>query len=250
MNPPGSSCRSSLVSKVIMPGLLDQVEPERHQHAPRGGTSAAASDQRRCRPPGTRRWTLSASSGARLDGRDRSRPRVVTGRPDRPWSRTPRDWQAAMDPSFEDVWRRADTVPGWLKRGQAALLWDEALALPAAATVLEIGSHQGRSTVVLGERCGDRRAGDRRGPVRRGQALRRAVDPGQARGHLAENDLTVWWSRPDYSTRLRPTWRRPIQLLYIDGKHDYWTFSDDLRWSRLLPAGVASSCTTASPRSG
>ena len=25
-----------------------------------------------------------------------------------------------MDPSFEDVWRRADEVPGWLKPGQAA----------------------------------------------------------------------------------------------------------------------------------
>jgi hypothetical protein len=41
----------------------------------------------------------------------------------------------------------------------------------------------------------------------------------------------------DYSTRLRPSWRDPIDLLYIDGKHDYWTFSDDLRWSEHLTPG-------------
>jgi hypothetical protein len=144
-----------------------------------------------------------------------------------------------MDPSFEDVWRRADRVPGWLKRGQAALLWDEALALRAPATVLEIGSHQGRSTVVLGEAM--RRTG--------GQVI--AVDPfveGRLFGgrstrakfedHVAENGLTgVVELVADYSTRLRPTWRRPFDLLYLDGKHDYWTFTDDLRWSVHLPAG-------------
>src|SRR3954447_19847504 len=60
----------------------------------------------------------------------------------------------APDPSSEATWTaawaRAEQVPGWLKEGQARLLWDEAMALPAGSTVLEIGSHQGRSTVVLG----------------------------------------------------------------------------------------------------
>ena len=48
------------------------------------------------------------------------------------------------------AWTQASDVPGWLKEGQARLLWDEALALPPGNTVLEIGSHQGRSTLVLG----------------------------------------------------------------------------------------------------
>ncbi len=31
----------------------------------------------------------------------------------------------------------------------------------------------------------------------------------------------------------------PAALLYIDGKHDYWTFTDDLKWSaHLRPAGA------------
>ncbi len=144
-----------------------------------------------------------------------------------------------MDPSFEDVWRRADEVPGWLKPGQAAILWDEALALPAASTALEIGSHQGRSTVVLGEAM--RRIGGRviavdpfvEGRLFGGESTRVKLER-----HLAENDLTsVVELVADYSTRLRPTWSRPFDLLYIDGKHDYWTLSDDLRWSSHLPAG-------------
>ena len=42
----------------------------------------------------------------------------------------------------------------------------------------------------------------------------------------------------EYSTRARPTWSRDLDYLYIDGKHDYWTLSDDLKWARHLPAGA------------
>jgi len=43
----------------------------------------------------------------------------------------------------------------------------------------------------------------------------------------------------DYSTKARPTWTRPFDMLYIDGKHDFWTFSDDLRWRVHLPTGAS-----------
>ena len=56
----------------------------------------------------------------------------------------------ALDDEFADAWAVAQTVPGWLKVGQARMLFDAVVALPDRATVLEIGSHQGRSTVVLG----------------------------------------------------------------------------------------------------
>jgi predicted O-methyltransferase YrrM len=139
------------------------------------------------------------------------------------------------------AWARAEGVPGWLKEGQARLLWDEAMALPTGSTVLEIGSHQGRSTVVLGS------AARRRG----GTVI--AVDPfveGRLFGGLSTHDKFVANVEAaevddvvelvqDYSTRLRPTWDRPLDLLYIDGKHDYWTLSDDLRWAEHLPPGAA-----------
>ena len=41
----------------------------------------------------------------------------------------------------------------------------------------------------------------------------------------------------DRSTAVRPGWTETIDLLYIDGKHDYWTVSDDLRWRAFLPPG-------------
>ena len=41
----------------------------------------------------------------------------------------------------------------------------------------------------------------------------------------------------EYSTRARPRWTEDVDLVYIDGKHDIWTFSDDLRWRAFLPEG-------------
>jgi hypothetical protein len=143
--------------------------------------------------------------------------------------------------SFEEAWEQASEIPGWLKKGQAALLWDEAVVLPNDSTILEIGSHQGRSTVVLG------RAAQEVG------ATVVAVDPfveGRLFGGISTHEkfvrnvdkagvTDVVELVQDYSTRLRPAWDRPIDLLYIDGKHDYWTLSDDLRWSVHLPQGAA-----------
>lgn len=146
-----------------------------------------------------------------------------------------------MNFSFDDAWEQAGRIPGWLKEGQARLLWDEAVVLPRGATILEIGSHQGRSTVVLGHAA--RLSG--------GTVL--AVDPfveGRLFGGLSTHDAfarnidtagleDVVELIQDYSTRLRPTWARDLDLLYIDGKHDYWTLSDDLLWAEHLPAGAA-----------
>ena len=53
----------------------------------------------------------------------------------------------------------------------------------------------------------------------------------------------------EFSTRAAAAWSARFDLLYIDGKHDYWTFTDDLRWAAFLPRG-RSSCTTRSRRSG
>ena len=147
----------------------------------------------------------------------------------------------ALEARWTAAWTRAQTIPGWLKEGQARLLWDEAVRLPKGATVLEIGSHQGRSTVVLGSAV----------RVVGGAVI--AVDPfveGRLFGGLSTHDKFVGHLADagvedvvelvqDYSTRLRPSWTRDLDMLYIDGKHDYWTLSDDLRWAVHLPDGAA-----------
>ncbi|WP_199442717.1 class I SAM-dependent methyltransferase [Umezawaea beigongshangensis] len=141
-------------------------------------------------------------------------------------------------PEFASAWELAGQIPGWLTRDQALALWDAALRVPRGGRIVEIGSHQGRSTAVLGEAA--RLAGASvvavdpfvegrlfGGPLTR----KRFEDNVFHRAGLAEVVELI----PEYSTVLRPTWNRPIALLYVDGKHDYWTFTDDLRWSEHLP---------------
>ena len=103
---------------------------------------------------------------------------------------------------------------------------------------MEIGSHQGRSTVVLAhalqERAGRLFAID---PFVDGRLFGGSETRADFERHiaLAGMDDTVELVC-DYSTKARRSWTRPFDLLYIDGKHDYWTLSDDLTWRVHLPA--------------
>jgi len=141
---------------------------------------------------------------------------------------------------FEAAWALGDAIPGWLSEAQARLLWERALRLPAGATMLEIGSHQGRSTVVLG--LAARQAGARlvavdpfvEGRLFGGSATRRRFEDNVERCGVGD----VVELRAEASTRLRPSWTTPLDLLYVDGKHDYWTVADDLRWAEHLPDGA------------
>ncbi len=151
----------------------------------------------------------------------------------------PRPDQPVAVPDFEQVWRLADPVPGWLTKDQGCLLYDAATAAGPRARLLEIGSHQGRSTVLLGQVA--RATG--------GEVI--AIDPfvdGRLFGGLPTREKfranldragvsDVVRPVEEYSTRARPGWREPVDFLYIDGKHDVWTFSDDLLWRRFLPVG-------------
>jgi hypothetical protein len=148
---------------------------------------------------------------------------------------------AAPHDAFESAWELADTVPGWLTKEQARRLWDEASALPPGSSAVEIGSHKGRSTLVLGR------------AVQRRQGTLYAIDPfvegklfgGQTtkatfHATIARADLdSVVVHVDDYSTRVRQGWTDSPALLYIDGKHDYWTCSDDLAWRSRLDEGAA-----------
>jgi predicted O-methyltransferase YrrM len=145
------------------------------------------------------------------------------------------------DHGFAEAWAVADRIPGWLKPGQGRLLWDEARQLAPGARVLEIGSHQGRSTVVLAKAVAP--LGGRvtcvdpfvEGRLFGGTPTRAKFETNIRDAGIADVIDLV----PEYSTRLRPGWTQPFDLLFIDGKHDYWTLSDDLRWSVHLPPGAA-----------
>lgn len=149
----------------------------------------------------------------------------------------PRQNPLAPDATFAQLWEVADRIKGWLTRDQAQLLHDEATRLPPGSVALEIGSHQGRSTVVLAHALRARDASlIAMDPFVEGRLFggspTRAIFERNLRDAAVEDVVELI---PEYSTRARPTWNRPLDLLYIDGKHDYWTLSDDLKWARHLP---------------
>lgn len=138
---------------------------------------------------------------------------------------------------FREAFALAADVPGWLTEDQARVLYDAAAAVPAGGRIVEIGSHHGRSTILLASGA-------------RGVTVT-AVDPfpddwryggPDTQAHFRANtaragvtgavELRVATSA-DYRTR----WQGPVNLVYIDGKHDYWTVRDDLRWAAAVPEG-------------
>ena len=130
-------------------------------------------------------------------------------------------------------------MPGWCTRDQGQALWKAASRLGTGAAVLEIGSHKGRSTLVLAQAVqaagGTVHAVDPfiEGRLFGGQSTRVTFEQNLATAGLSQ----VVELHPDYSRALRPTWSLPLDLIYIDGKHDYWTVRDDLRWGEHLPSG-------------
>jgi methyltransferase family protein len=141
---------------------------------------------------------------------------------------------------FEHAWVSAVGVPGWLTQEQARSLWNSAVRVGPDATIIEIGSHQGRSTVVLAKAA-----------IQTGARVV-AIDPfidgvlfgGATTQHRFEKNIAAAGVSEvvelivERSTVLRPSWDRPVAMVYVDGKHDLWTAGDDLRWADRLPAGA------------
>ena len=145
-----------------------------------------------------------------------------------------------MTADWPTAWQHAQNVGGWMTMDQGRALWTAAVQVPANARILEIGSHQGRSTIVLATAA---RARDARvvavdpfieGRLFGGMATRDRFEQNLAQAGVRDIvDLVV-----EKSTELRPTWSEPLAMLYIDGKHDYWTVRDDLRWTAFLTDGA------------
>jgi predicted O-methyltransferase YrrM len=136
--------------------------------------------------------------------------------------------------SFEDAWRLADRVPGWLTEAQARTLYDAARAA-APGRVVEIGSHLGRSTIVLAASGAAVTAVD---PFPGDWKYGRTDTEERFRAHLAGAGLD---DRVDVrvatSRAVREVWSGEVRMVYVDGKHDMWSCLDDLRWSTFLQPG-------------
>ncbi|GAB3258734.1 class I SAM-dependent methyltransferase [Alteromonas gracilis] len=136
-------------------------------------------------------------------------------------------------PDFDAAWEQIAPVGGWLTRDQARVLFETVRDLPTGATVVEIGSHQGRSTLTLA--------------LARPDVRIVAIDPfveGRKFGGVATRAVfeeTVAGVRdrvrllPTTSRRAYAAWDGPVDLVFVDGKHDALSTALDLRWARHLP---------------
>jgi len=151
-------------------------------------------------------------------------------------------------PAFDEALGAIAGVAGWMTDDQARRLWDRARVVPAGGRIVEIGSYQGRSAIVLARAAApdvevvaiDPHAGNDRGP----QELRGSEDDGEA-DHTA---FVVNLARAGVQDRVRhvrlPSQAArhevatPIDLLYIDGAHRFGPARADIHdWSGAVADG-------------
>ncbi len=168
----------------------------------------------------------------------------------RPTDTVPTDRPSGRRRSFAEVFSAITDVQGWMTRGQAERLWAAASRLAAPARIVEIGSYQGRSAIVLASAAApgieviaiDPHGGNDRGP----QQLDGEFEDGQ-RDHEA---FLANLEREGVRERIRHV-RKPsqdatddvpgqVEVVYIDGAHRYEPAKADIvRWgAKVAPGGT------------
>jgi predicted O-methyltransferase YrrM len=138
--------------------------------------------------------------------------------------------------AFDETYASVRDIDGWLTSEQARTLYERAAKLPKGARIVEIGSHHGRSTIVLAKAAPE--------------AEVIAIDPYEEE-ELRPLDLERFMANleeagvrhrvqhlHDFSTRVLHHFEGEIDLLYIDGAHDLRTAVADIRgWPPLVRQG-------------
>jgi predicted O-methyltransferase YrrM len=149
---------------------------------------------------------------------------------------------------FEHALAAVDDIRGWLTESQARMLWDAAHELGEPTRVVEIGSYHGRSAIVLARAIEgqgsvvaiDPHAGNDRGPQESEEATAGEADNVAFMANLVRAGVERHIRHVRLTSReaLRVV-DGTIDLLYVDGAHDYRAARADIRhWgARVRPGG-------------
>ena len=151
-------------------------------------------------------------------------------------------------PTLEGVLRLVADVQGWMTAGQASTLYDSATRCPDESQIVEIGSFQGRSTIVLASAADpsvsviaiDPHAGNDRGPQELdGYADEADSDHAIFNKNLADAGVSdrVRHLRI-FSDEAHTEVSGEVGLLYVDGAHRYAPARADIAsWGERVSNG-------------
>ena len=150
--------------------------------------------------------------------------------------------------SFGDAWAAVTDVQGWMTEGQGRVLFDAAAGCPAAGRIVEIGSFQGRSTIVLALAAHpsvdvvaiDPHAGNDRGPQEfEGFTEEAEDDHARFEANLAAAGVRERVTHlRTFSDDALAHVDGPIDVLYVDGAHRYAPARADIRqWGAKVGDG-------------